>query len=287
MTYPNNSNPDHQQPQTPPFWKALGDEDRETWQTLLTNEQRAQLANSSAPQVKHVLANRRAEAEPQAPGVAEPTPSPPPPALREETDEDKQLKAKIAHRSKSWKSETPQERLERPKAKQKQKPAKATETETQAKREALDRATTTADVLDALARITWAQQHDGEVCPPEHVPTEAYICAYSDLWPESRGRYMLGRPLREDLYGQPSPVCRHTVLGDVVAAAHPTKQWPGLNAGELAVGINGVHCRLAEEDHGSLPGLVGLGAWNQQAARSVHLGADVRTIDGDGLRDPQ
>ena len=39
------------------------------------------------------------------------------------------------------------------------------------------------------------------------------------------------------LYGEPSPVCRHTVPGDMTPPANPAKQWPGLNAGELAVGI--------------------------------------------------
>ena len=31
-------------------------------------------------------------------------------------------------------------------------------------------------------------------------------------------------------------MCRHTTLGDMIPPAHPAKQWPGLNAGELAVG---------------------------------------------------
>ena len=45
--------------------------------------------------------------------------------------------------------------------------------------------------------------------------------------------------LAAGLDGQPSPVCRHTVLGDMIPPANPAKQWPGLNASKLAVGIDG------------------------------------------------
>ena len=75
-------------------------------------------------------------------------------------------------------------------------------------------------------------------------------------------------------------MCRDTALGSEIAATDATEERPGIHAGELAVGINGVHGRLAEEHHRPLPCLVGLGVGNQQAARSVRLGADLRTIDG-------
>ena len=43
-----------------------------------------------------------------------------------------------------------------------------------------------------------------------------------------------------------------------------TKKRSVFNAGELAVGINGVHGRLAEEHHSPLPCLVGLGVRNRR-----------------------
>ena len=50
------------------------------------------------------------------------------------------------------------------------------------------------------------------------------------------------------LYGKPGPMCRDTALGSAIAEADATEERPVFNAGELAVGGDGGHCRLAEED---------------------------------------
>ena len=66
---------------------------------------------------------------------------------------------------------------------------------------ALLEATTPADVLEALARITWLETHDGKECEGEQIPTEADLCQERTLWTFSRPSWPLARgyPLRSDL----------------------------------------------------------------------------------------